>query len=98
MKLYELAKNQTVVVEERQLTFFSYGVAICQVKTKELEIILSEKWNYSRTTTKWMNRFLNNYFGVEIFNTKIINRMLKTKTYNHELPNVTYEVSLQDII
>lgn len=58
MKIKNLANNQIVVIEDNgKETFFSYGTIIA---TKENEIItLDEKyWNFSKTTSKYLNQFL----------------------------------------
>ncbi len=58
MKTKNLANNQVVVIEDNgKETFFSYGAVIA---TKQNGVItLDEKyWNYSKTTSKYLNQFL----------------------------------------
>ena len=52
-----LANNQVVVTVGNEPTFFSYDTPICTKKV-DGRIILYSKWNYSKTTSKYRNKFL----------------------------------------
>jgi hypothetical protein len=59
MRSYTLGKNQSVVVKDDGTeVFFSYGTEVC---TRYLSgsVSLTEYWNYSRTTTKYLCQFLD---------------------------------------
>lgn len=86
MKMFSLANNQNVVVQDDSLTFFSYNTAVCKiVRSGFYEIILSYDWEYSKTTTKYVCRFLSDYFSPDKnFNKSAIKKMLDSKEYNFQ--------------
>lgn len=86
MKLYSLANNQNVVVQDDSLTLFSYDTAVCKiVRSGFHEIIFSYDWDYSKTTTKYVCRFLSDYFSPDkTLNKTVIKKMLDNKEYNFQ--------------
>ena len=65
MKVENLAKNQIVINEENKSTFNSYGVNVAQKVNGQ--ITLDEKyWDYSKTVTKYLSRFLGGVCKKEI--------------------------------
>lgn len=97
MKLYSLANNQNVVVQDDSLTLFSYNTAVCKiVRSGFYEIIFSHKWDYSKTTIKYICRFLSAYFN-EDFNKTIIQKMLDKKEYEGRYCN-SFQVKLVENI
>ena len=62
IKLYTLASNQNVIVTNSERRFYSYDTLICVYDYDTKEFILSEnESHFSRTTVKWLNRFLMGY-------------------------------------
>ena len=69
----ELARNQTVVVmDDCAEIFFSYGTKIA-TRFPDGSVCLKENWDLSRTTTKWLCKFLG-----------ISNKELKDKVNSKE--------------
>lgn len=61
MNIHYLANNQVVVVSPEKYIFFSYNTSIGEYDLKEKKLVLSEKWNFSRTTLKYLSVFFENY-------------------------------------
>lgn len=61
MNIHYLANNQVVVVNPEKYMFFSYNGQIAEYNWKEKSLVLSEKWNFSRTTLKYLSVFFENY-------------------------------------
>ena len=53
------AKNQFIIKGDKFRMFQSYKSAIAKVDYVEKTVHLSEHWDYSRTTAKYRNKFLN---------------------------------------
>lgn len=62
---YNLTNNQIVTevktVGNKTLAYFfsSYDFTICKLDIVNNVIYVHKNWNYSRTTTKWFNKFLS---------------------------------------
>lgn len=86
MKFYSLANNQNVVVQDDSLTLFSYNTAVCKiVRSGFREIIFSHEWDYSKTTAKYVCRFLTDYFSPDkTLNKSVIKKMLDAKEYDFQ--------------
>lgn len=61
INVHYLANNQIVVVSAEEYRFFSYNTQIAEYNLKEKRLVLSEKWNFSRTTLKYLSVFFENY-------------------------------------
>ena len=62
IRLYTLASNQNVIATNSQRRFYSYDTLICVYDYETKEFTLSEnESHFSRTTVKWLNRFLMGY-------------------------------------
>ena len=62
IRLYTLANNQNVIATNSQRRFYSYDTLICVYDYDTKEFILSEnESHFSRTTVKWLNKFLAGY-------------------------------------
>ena len=62
IRLYTLANNQAVIATNRQRRFYSYGTLICVYDYDKQEFTLSDNdSHFSRTTVKWLNKFLTGY-------------------------------------
>jgi len=59
-KVSQLANNQFIVNSEEFSMFQSYDSIIVKIELKDYKIFLDSKyWNYSKTTSKYRNMFLN---------------------------------------
>ena len=62
IKLYTLANNQNVIATNSDRRFYSYDTLICVYDYDKREFTLSENdSHFSRTTVKWLNKFLAGY-------------------------------------
>ena len=62
LKLYTLANNQAVIATNHERRFYSYGTCICVYDYNTKEFTLSEnESHFTKTTVKWLNRFLTGY-------------------------------------
>ena len=62
IKLYTLASNQNVIATNSERRFYSYDTLICVYDYETKEFVLSEnESHFSRTTVKWLNKFLAGY-------------------------------------
>ena len=57
-QLSSMAKDQVIVKEGNKASFYSYGVKVAQVDDRGPILLDSTYWNYSRTTSKYLGRFL----------------------------------------
>ena len=62
LKLYTLANNQNVIATNSERRFYSYDTLICVYDYDKREFTLSENdSHFSRTTVKWLNRYLTKF-------------------------------------
>ena len=62
IRLYTLAGNQNVIATNSERRFYSYDTLICVYDYDTKEFTLSEnESHFSRTTVKWLNKFLIGY-------------------------------------
>lgn len=61
INIHYLANNQVVIVFPEKYIFFSYNTTIAEYNLKEKRLVLSEKWNFSHTTLKYLSVFFENY-------------------------------------
>lgn len=61
INVHYLANNQIIIVYPEKYIFFSYNTQIAEYNLKEKRLVLSEKWNFSRTTLKYLSVFFENY-------------------------------------
>ena len=62
IKLYTLANNQAVIATNHERRCYSYDTCICVYDYDTKEFTMSEnESHFSRTTVKWLNRFLMGY-------------------------------------
>ena len=62
-KLRTLQNNQTILENDNTIKFFSYNtlIAIINKNKQNNNLQFTSKWNYSKTTTKYLYQFLNEY-------------------------------------
>ena len=59
IRVNQLANNQIELYTNSEIRFYSYNTCICVWSYESKEFILSEnESHFSRTTVKWLNRFL----------------------------------------
>ena len=64
IKVYQLANNQFEIITPKGTYFQSYNSIIAFKPNDSRRIQLdSYYWNYSRTTSKYRNQFLNEYIA-----------------------------------
>ena len=62
IRLYTLANNQNVIATNSQRRFYSYDTLICVYDYDTKEFVLSENdAHFTKTTVKWLNKFLAGY-------------------------------------
>lgn len=55
----QLAKNQFVINTENATYLQSYNSVVCKIDKSTNKVTLSNHWNYSVTTSKYLYSFLN---------------------------------------
>ena len=75
MKIKVIAKNQFLLYIDEKTYLQSYD-SVVACKSDGEAPILYEDWNYSRTTMKYVNRFLSDVFNKHITK-RDINKMVK---------------------
>ena len=80
----QLANNQIVVCEgnyqQYKYEFFSYGTLIATYygNIEDVEkLILTTYYDYSKTTSKWLKIFLNDYCNVYYKDTNELRKLIK---------------------
>lgn len=60
MKVQSIANNQLIITDDKGNSFFQSYDSVIAKKTKDGNIFLDSKfWNYSKTTAKYRNQFLD---------------------------------------
>ena len=60
LKVSSIQNNQYIIEFNTELYFQSYDTLIAKIENNG-EITLSDDWNYSRTTSKYLYKFLRTY-------------------------------------
>ena len=62
IRINQLASNQVELYTNSEIRFYSYSTCICVYSYETKEFILSEnEANFTKTTVKWLNRFLTKF-------------------------------------
>ena len=62
IKLNTLANNQVIINTPNDRRFYSYDTCVCVYDYDKQEFTLSDnESHYTRTTVKWLNKFLAGY-------------------------------------
>lgn len=69
--------NQFVIENDNEVLFQSYQSSIIEINYNEQKIKVYEDYDYSRTTGKYRNKFLNDMGFYELSNLKDLNKALK---------------------
>lgn len=79
--LKQLANNQVVVCEgnygEYKYEFYSYGTLIATYEEETRRLTLTEYYDYSRTTSKYLKVFLNDYCNFYYNNTQELRKIIQ---------------------
>lgn len=79
--LKQIANNQVVICEgnygEYKYEFYSYGTLIATYEDKTRQLALTEYYDYSRTTSKYLKIFLSEYCGIWYEDKRDLNKMIK---------------------
>ena len=85
MNVQQLAPNQIMVNQKNRTYFFSYGTLICIEIDKGLSreyILDSFYWDYSRTTLKYLKKFMGIGLPKKKIQYRINKGIYKTKDLN----------------
>lgn len=92
--------NQFVIVDDDKLTFQSYNSMIVEWNKKTNTITFGRDWNYSSTTSKYRNQFLEMYFP-SIADTKKLKVMaeiakeMDDRTFDYQIGAFIYTVKFE---
>lgn len=75
--------NQFIIYNDGALGFQSYDSLVCVYDEKTNVITFGVDWNYSRTTMKHLNTFLNDYVGCYLKGKENITKAIKKGSYNN---------------
>lgn len=79
--LINIANNQSILVLDNQLHFYSYGSYICSYNKDTHELTLNnDMWDYSNTTRKYFKKFLEEYTAIPYINKSKFVKMLSANT------------------
>lgn len=73
--------NQFVINTEKYIYFQSYKSVVCKFNKTTKEITLSQHWDYSRTTSKYLYMFFKRHCGIDVTNKKEVLYKLKHKEF-----------------
>lgn len=79
-RCFNIANNQIVFTSDNELMFFSYGTFIARYKWQEnnkKELTLTSYYDYSKTTSKYLKIFLNDYCYFYYNNTNELRKMIQ---------------------
>ena len=72
-------KNQFVITGQEEIIFQSYDSTIARINLKSGELTLGYYWDYSKTTSKHLYLFINDYM---IYLNYDIQKELKNNSFN----------------
>lgn len=75
MKIKVIAKNQFLIYIDGSVYLRSYESVVARKSVREVPILYKD-WDYSRTTMKYVNKFLSDVFNKHIMK-KDIDKMMK---------------------
>lgn len=78
---YKQPDNKVVISESgNNFTFVSYGTTIAKHLRETNKTLIGSYWNYSRTTRRYLIKFLNEYCGLtEVFGIKDLRNLRVNK-------------------
>ena len=79
-KCFNIANNQIVVIEDNKKMFFSYGSYIASYEYNDVNnthtLTLTSLYDYSKTTSKYLKVFLQDYCGFYYKDTKELKKLI----------------------
>ena len=94
MELIKLNDKNIIATNGNIKTFFSYDSKIMEIDTKKGSVKIGKDWNYSRTTQRFLYKFINlyidyinntNIYKLYLSNKKIINKKLIEELIKNKL-------------
>ena len=79
MCVQQIGNKQNIVITEKYCCFFSYNSYIANYNFETKKLVLFNNWDYSRTTLKYLYKFLRDFTCYEYKNKKEIEKALKNK-------------------
>ena len=79
-KCFNIANNQIVVIEDNKKMFFSYGSYIASYEYNDIDtytLTLTSLYDYSKTTSKWLKVFLQDYCNFYYKDTKELRGLIE---------------------
>ena len=76
MRIDNMAVNQTVVMTGEETIFFSYETPVAKIDHGFL-VLSSKAFDYSRTTSKYLMRFIREYTSFNPANKKAVEKLIK---------------------
>lgn len=84
--------NQFVIETENHIYFQSYSSVVAKYNKNSKEIVLSDYWNYSNTTIKYVYQFLRKHCYTYVTNKKDVLGMIKNGAIQLvDIPSLTIE-------
>lgn len=74
-------RNQYVAIANGCAFFKSYNSLIAFVNMAKKEVVLGDDWNYSKTTLRHLNAFLNDFYMAGRYFTKENEKRIKDGTF-----------------
>lgn len=79
-KCFNIANNQIVVIEDNKKMFFSYGSYIASYEYNDVNntytLTLTSLYDYSKTTSKYLKVFLQDYCNLYYKDTKELKKLI----------------------
>lgn len=79
-KCFNIANNQIIVIEDNKKMFFSYGSYIASYEYNDVNntytLTLTSLYDYSKTTSKYLKVFLQEYCGFYYKDTKELKKLI----------------------
>lgn len=79
-KCFNIANNQVVVIEDNKKMFFSYGSYIASYEYNDVNntytLTLTSLYDYSKTTSKYLKVFLQDYCNLYYKDTKELKKLI----------------------
>lgn len=76
--------NQFIIEEDRKVTFQSYQSTIATWDYEAMELTIGIDWDYSTTTSKYLNRFIDEYTNLPKPNRKMITDWINDGTVKYD--------------
>ena len=78
----QLANNQFIVNTKNATYFLSYNSVVCKIDKTTNKVTLSNHWDYSVTTAKYLYKFLNENTSLGKLNKKEVKNLISKGEIN----------------